>query len=629
MKNLQKQREELLSKISEMEQQFKGEEKILEAIKNQRWFFFRNKPKVLMDKTTGLLWANLYYFPYCKPNNKAYAFNKVVDVINKYNFNDIRGFRVPTPPELWEMIEDKTFPFKSGDKWRIRNSGFWNVNNNGSICGKCLNYEGAWAAISNTGSFILPCSSILVDNTDYVKNINASNKVYNEKERLQFTLDLFVQNDLEPIFKNDEITQLYRTLYIEKLKLLEQLSEIEKQIQESQQVNLLSADFDYKNLLSKYDATEIDNSIIQYYENVQKWVTELVEQLENYETEKSDIVNNFKDIENKLSTKYVNNKNLTEDENILLANRQVYFKNNLSLNLVATKNKLLAVKTQADNLENRIDEINNETSSIQDLALLEEEKRAGFNLIAENTAKILKTALLKIEFFEANTEFINNMVIVWEKWSSDYNVFKTAHKSSLKNMCDSDGIEDVWEKWYSDWQKLRFIIEGKIQPLVEQGLKGNLMPKNVEDMIGVLENYKKSVDKFYLEERVGIYQKFVFQSGGDLQDKLETESSIYKLTAQFQADLQNIIFSCTKSEHRVFILKWADNLFDIQIDEVLNFIADDDTIAKEILKEFSNLKQKNYELYLADAETYSKQKLAREKQYNSLIFKMRKDLSTK
>ena len=37
---------------------------ILEGIKNQRWFFFKNKPSVLFDKYTGLLWANLNYYNY-------------------------------------------------------------------------------------------------------------------------------------------------------------------------------------------------------------------------------------------------------------------------------------------------------------------------------------------------------------------------------------------------------------------------------------------------------------------------------------------------------------------------------------------------------------------------------------
>ena len=37
----------------------KGVDRILEAIKNQRWFWFKDKLKVLFDRDTALLWANL------------------------------------------------------------------------------------------------------------------------------------------------------------------------------------------------------------------------------------------------------------------------------------------------------------------------------------------------------------------------------------------------------------------------------------------------------------------------------------------------------------------------------------------------------------------------------------------
>lgn len=50
-----------------------GVEKILEAIKNQRWYFFKNKPKVFMDRDTGILWTNLEYFSYCKSDGSEYS----------------------------------------------------------------------------------------------------------------------------------------------------------------------------------------------------------------------------------------------------------------------------------------------------------------------------------------------------------------------------------------------------------------------------------------------------------------------------------------------------------------------------------------------------------------------------
>ena len=294
------------------------------------------------------------------------------------------------------------------------------------------------------------------------------------------------------------------------------------------------------------------------------------------------------------------------------------------------------MKKQADALEYRIDEIDEGENSLRELAEVEQEKRASFAFLAENTAKIIKNALRKIEYFEANHTFVMNAVNIWENWTEGYRVFKTTYKEDMKNDCEDDGIEEeIWSAWYQDWQQLRYAIELKMQPVIERGLRGS-MPTNKEvktsvpeQLIHILDDYKKQIDKFYKEERKGIYQKFAFQAGGDLQEKFETEGSLYKFVAMFQSELQDIIFNCKNAEDRVWILNWANSLLDIQIDEVLKFVANNDLqkISHTILDEFAALKQKNYDIYLADAKAYSEEKARREKAYNSLIFKMRKDLA--
>lgn len=72
-------------------------------------------------------------------------------------------------------------------------------------------------------------------------------------------------------------------------------------------------------------------------------------------------------------------------------------------------------------------------------------------------------------------------------------------------------------KWYADWQKLRFTIEEKLQPMIARGLKGDIEAKEEQETpiimqaIYVLNDYKIAVDNFYLEERKNIYQQYVFQ----------------------------------------------------------------------------------------------------------------------
>ena len=487
------------------------------------------------------------------------------------------------------------------------------------------------------GAFLI-FSRELVSDSDYEKNVSPNNPNYTEKERLQFTLDLFVQNDLLPIFDDEEITELYKKIYYEKPSLLEQLQEIQTQIESLQNVVLISSTFDYTALLAKYDMTAIDNSVIKYYQAVQQWTEELMEKLDYYEKEKETVIHDFNIISLKLGKKYENSDTLTEEENSLLRNRQRDFAVRFSLGMNSIKSKILAVKHQADDLEYRIDEIDSGDDAIHQLALLEKEERASFAFVAENTAKIIRNALKKIEFFEANHEYVVWAINTWETWTEKYKVFKTTYRNEMKGLCEDDGIEEeIWQKWYDDWQSLRFRIEQKVQPVIERELRGRIAMLHEDEIsvaqqiIAELEVYRNAVDKFYREERKGIYQNFVFQSGGDIQDKLETENKLYKLTANFQSALQSIIFNCTKAEDRIFILNWANDLLDIQIDDILALISDNDldSISDTILSEFSRLKQKNYEIYLADAKSYAEEQARRDKQFNSLLFKMRKGLSAK
>ena len=611
---------------------FTATDRILEAIKNQRWYFFKNKKHILMDKTTGILWINLDYFPY---NDKEYNIINAKHLVDNYSVDNIDDWQLPTFRVFKQMIYDKTFPFQQGDNWRIKKMCSWccnieNCSDNRIDLDNCTKKGGI--------GHVLPCSYHLIQDSEYEKNVSENNNVYTERERLQFTLDLFKENEFLPIFDDAEITDLYKKIYFEKPRLLQALIEVETQLAQCEEVKTITANFDYKTLLNKYNITSIDKSIIKYYEAVQQWIDELMEYLADFEQQKGSVIQDCNQIGLQLSATYKDDSNLTEAENELLKNRQYYFKDKLALGMDKVKANLLEIRQEADNIEYTINEIDDGSNVIYKLAQLEKKERASFSLIAENTAKIVNKALQKIDFFEHNRDFIIKAVEVWSKWNEDYKVFKTKQYEELKHRCEEDDIEtEVWQKWYEDWQKLRFTIEEKLQPMIARGLKGDIEAKEEQETsiimqaIYVLNDYKIAVDNFYLEERKNIYQQYVFQSCGDLQEKFEVEKELYARTMNLQKALQNIIFNCKKEADKIFILRWIDNLIDIQINEIIQFVADNnlEQISQEVLNEFAKLKQKNYYMYLADIKTYSQEQANREKAYNSLIFKMRKGLMKK
>lgn len=636
MSNLQsliKQRDDILAQIKAIEENSEANiNKILEAIKKQRWYFFKNDPKILMDRDTGYLWANLDYFPYRKTNGN-YSLTEAIEVVKKFVTASSAKWSIPKFDDFREMIQDKTFPFHEGDRWSIKGELFWHCDMSDYSNGDGIDLGDL--CVENGVYFVLPYSKGLVAGTDYKYNVSKSNHVYTEKERLKLTLDLFANNGLEPKFNDEAITKLYKKFYIERPQLINKMESLSKQIEELSKVTLLSSEFDYLALLTKYDIKAIESSPIKYFQAVQQWIDGLTAQLENYEEKMGNTIREFNLINLNLSKKYEDSSRLTDEENELLSSRQKYFNKLFSVEMVSVKNKLLAIKKQADDLEDKIERINDGDNALYELALLEKEERVSFSFLAENTAMILKNALVKVEYFQKNYDFVKTSIEIWESWNEDYKVFKTTYKEEMKKFCEDDSIEsEVWSKWYEDWRKLRFAIETKLQPIIERGLKSVIpVSQQVKDsvpllLIQALETYKNAIDKFYLEERKGIYQKFAFQAGGDLQDKFETESELYKRTAAFQSQLQDIIFNCSNTEDRIFILRWANDLLDIQIDEILTFVVDKDLqqISNTLLNEFSLLKQKNFSSYLMDVKAYSEEKSRREKEYNSLIFKMRKDL---
>ena len=602
-----------------------GIDKILDAIKNQRWFWFKDKPKILFDRDTALLWADLNYFPYD---------NCGVDQINDH-IDDYKGqWRIPNPFELWKMIEDKSFPFQEGNNWRIKNVDYWTVFHNGTYYYKDLDASGATSNMPQGTGCMIPCCDALVP-MNYVNNLSPSNNFYSEREKLQFTLDIFVQNDLVPLFADESITQLYRQIYVEKPALLKQLAELEAQIAELQTNSLrLTANFDHRPLLAKYNVDVVNRSPIQYYQAVQSVGNALLDVLNEYESAQSETISDFSKLALRLNAKYTDSPHLTADENKLLADRQQFLAQHLELGVDDVKHQILSIKSQADDLSARIDRINHGSNSIVELAVLYVEPRVDFAFLVENAAHIVRAAQQRVDFFTQHRTFVTSVVAKWAAWTDNYKAFATNMHEELASLCRDDGIEpDTYDAWFNDWRSKRFTLEQRFLPLVEFALKGNLLSSDGEEsaaerMLTILQTYRDDVDGFYLHERKNIYQKFAFQAGGELQEKFETESELYKLTEKFQRAVQEIIFGCERTEERMFLLRWAKPLSNVPITQLVTFIQERelDVISAEVLNQFAELRRQNFAAYLADSRAYGEALQKREKEYTALVFRMRKDL---
>lgn len=281
-----------------------AKDKILTAIANQRWFFFENKPKILMDKLTGILWANLDYFPY--DNNKPVSYYKIdtaKSLLKKYyNIGNEENWSIPTFEEIVYIVRANDFPFCEGGYRYIKNNFQWFCKKNYGII-TVIDLK-TLSLMDTVWGYVLPCNYFFVEGTNYQDKM--SNNFYSSKEKAQFVLALFLKNKLIPIFDNKEITVLYKKAYIEK-----------SLVQVTKQVINTPVNFNYTDLLSKYNLTEIDKSVIKYYQSVSQWLNELLDNLDGFEQQKQNIINEFNNITLKLSSQLSNNGLSVEENNLL------------------------------------------------------------------------------------------------------------------------------------------------------------------------------------------------------------------------------------------------------------------------------------------------------------------------
>ena len=316
---------------------------------------------------------------------------------------------------------------------------------------------------------------------------------------------------------------------------------------------------DYREILAKYDAAAIANSPIQYFSAVRRVADESLNILQRFEAAQSEPIAKILQTTLKLGAKYTANKTLTPEENQLLADRQKFLATRLAIRTDETKSQILSFKAQAEKFFERLAEVNRDPNSIWELGELEQEPRPNFVFLTENLVRLVQNEQDKLNFFVEHEKFILSAISHCEAWSEDYKTFKTKLREELAAICRDDDIdEEIFGAWYEDWRTKRFAIEQRFFPLIDFAFDDNF--DFVEDVLKILREYRAAVDEFYLRERKNIYQRFAFIPSGDLQEKFETESAIYKLSAKFHGELQKIIFARDKTPQQIFLLDWSEPL---------------------------------------------------------------------
>ena len=628
-------------------------EKILTALSEQQWYFFKNK-RVVFDRETGMLLPDLNDYNITAGDvwgdyTSLFPSDQNADFLKELDIDGVRSWRLPKKKELEKLMGSDLFPFfyykNAKQKYSLPDCSikskkdakgmdhivkFLRVDTKSEQKSVALHDK---FSHSDQDCGIMPVSDMLLKQVGAYEDI-MGDYTRSTEDRMETVLELFVNNGLVPIFADPDITALYESLYSEREKSpVEPSPEPVKKEYLSASQSLATFKTDVGTILSGYDAEKIDKSVIKYYKSVQSLTSALVRRLARFEHEQSELIHEFNDVCMEMSVEENLSAGLSSEENALLNSLRLYLRGLLTLDINKAKEKLHAIKKQANGIEHHVEEINAEYNSIYALGLLEREVRASFALLAENMTDIILNVLQKLVFLDEHRELVEKEIGICETWTEDYKRLKFESQSALRFSAVKVAVnEDTAEKWCAEWTKVRFAVEKMIEPLLEWLMQRERSDSEgipiAEELIGALNEYKTSVDNFYLEKRTAIHKKFAFKQNGAFFDKLETESELWKLTTALEFKLQKIIFRCDIPEDRRFIIGWPKSLPIMHVDGVLASVRENgiESIPKDVLDEFATLRQRNLEVYLSDAESYCKALDEREKEYNTLLYKMVKSL---
>lgn len=407
----------------------------------------------------------------------------------------------------------------------------------------------------------------------------------------------FNLNQILTLAEQDEATaklaNLFKKIYFEKLVLIEKLKELQAQIEARQSVTLLSSEFDYAAILVKYDVKAINGSVMKYCKAVRLWIDELIDKLDHYENKH---INTVRDL-SLLSLKLSFSSRFSD-----------FIFENCLLDMDDIKNKLMAVKCQNDELEKKV------------LRTLENEEHEDFEFIAEITSDLVREAIRKIEYFEGNRGYLENIFLICNRWKifkkcpiggdghiGNFIPYTSYHVSSKKyhELC-----EDITT--YLQWEYGRYldVFENDICIILEREQKRHIVSVNsseqyiAEKLVIAFERYKRAVENFYFTDRV----KYIKQTDQYQESAPPMLSEFYRKTAYpFHKSLKDIIFECAEVEDQIFIIRWMEDIITVHINHILDFIKENsisDKISVNILYELISLKHQNIDAYLNDLSSY-------------------------
>lgn len=636
---------------------------LLEAISQQEWYGFRNKREIVFDCRTGILFPNFEFMPHCKlhdwkqlkknyaPNNIEYGkWSQLYELdCHDYGFSNKEIKNDFDYPKRFRGIEKINLcGYYSGfdNYYKDRNYHLYYIQN--------FSKDNISSHVSRSDNEVANAKILLalkVLNNDQLRKDNPRLTVL---EKAKIILDFFIEQDWIPSFEpflekfhneddedfqerlnevqqqSDEYNRLFDAYY-QRIQLQKQLVSLEAQIAELPEpasVNVFTSDFDYHLELDTFNLDAIKNSVWQYSEASQQWLNTLLNRVDEWENQHLNLVKNTVELNQELDKKLPVGINVSTEEKQLLESQLQHLKQRLDIGLMPLRSNLINLLLESQQISAHLEQ----TNTFAGLAQIEQQLRPSFTLLAEHSATLCTKTLKEMEWLDQSLDFVKIVVSVLRKSSEDYLIFVDKYQQDLMQIGLDNSIEaEEITKWFAEWRTERLSLLKQIQPLLDAGLNKIIDEQTVLDVLPCIEQYQTELDQFYLQKRLGIHTTYAFQPNGHRQEKLEKEQELTKLVHQFMQQLEKVIFNTKTTAQKIWLIRFSEVWQQGIVNEITDFISKEqlierDDIVQIMSEELRKVQQQNLVACLQDAQSYSEALAQREKDMNTLIFKMRKAL---
>ncbi|MDQ7075023.1 MAG: hypothetical protein Q9O24_07700 [Gammaproteobacteria bacterium] len=601
-------------------------ESLLERIHEQRWWFIGNHPDIIFDSHRGLLWPNL------KKHNmpeleKAYIEKQPHQTNLKTITLDNRDtWQLPTAAQLRFALEDKTLPFltktflisddprlqqKNGQSYShlVTETGYMDITN---------------FTTDNPLAIDLPylflCHLAFAD-----LNFTPPQEHDQSKEAVetytQKRLMFFTEQQWQLEFEGEKTEQLQQTYQqcMQIFQLEQQQDQLEQQIEDINNTTPFNG-LNHSERKQHYSSTEIDATPSAYAAGLQRWLNDLNNDLLSAQTDHPQLFAELHHINQQLQQAPAE---LPDD----CAPRQRFLQQHLDFKLHSTEKKLAALQDDVTQLQHKLQQI--EKNPLNALYELQQQPCPRFEVVADYSIQLIDEQRQKIDWYSQHQNSVTLLIEQHQAWLKQSQQRQTQHLPDFQQRCQEELIDhDLTTVWQQEWLDFHAKLETKLQTLMELLLNEQLHCDAAAPLFTALQSHRDQMQHLLTIERLQIHQACDLNGSGKHAEQLDLEIKRTELTHTLQLELEKGLFALENSSHKETFYQWAESWLQHTLSRASSLTEQPSQQSTLILNKFRELEKQTLESLLQDSLAFSNARQQRNKEFNQLLYKMKKSLTS-